>query len=290
MATKLWLGNDSGNEGDWDTAANFSPSGVPANGDTVILRDNSQGVTDGFDQSAVALAALYIDRSFTGDIGDDDNYLQIGSALVVLGEHDGPGSPSGSGRIKLDLGSATVATVISHYSGTPTDTGQAAIRLLADNASTSIEVIKGTLAVAPDPGETSTVGTITVAYDSQLTNDADVFIGDGVTLTTLSTKGGQTLLQCAATTVNASAGELTTRGSGAITTLNATGATVISNSTGTVTTVNISGGHVNTLKSSQARTFTTVKLEKGGKLSYDPNVLTITNKVDSDNAVSLTAA
>jgi hypothetical protein len=45
MATKLWVGTDSGNEGDYSTAANWSPSGVPVATDDVILA-NSSGCID----------------------------------------------------------------------------------------------------------------------------------------------------------------------------------------------------------------------------------------------------
>lgn len=289
MATKIWLGNDSGNEGDWSVAANFSPSGVPANSDDVYLENSSQDVSAGLDQSAVALDSLHIAQSYTGNIGDDDAYLQIGAGVVNIGRHYGPGSPAGSGRIKLDLGS-TAAAVVTYNSGSPADSNKPAIRLLADNAATTIEVRKGSVGIACETGETTTVGTITESYISRQASDADVFIGSGVTLTTLNKTGGDGVLECAATTVTNEGGNLITDGSGAIATLNAEGGEVISNSTGTITTCNIAtAGTADFLKSAAARTVTTMKLEAGGTLKYDPDVLTITNKVDSDNPVTLTA-
>jgi hypothetical protein len=36
-ATKTWVGGSSGHETDWNTAANWSPSGVPAGGDDVTI-------------------------------------------------------------------------------------------------------------------------------------------------------------------------------------------------------------------------------------------------------------
>jgi len=97
--------------------------------------------------------------------------------------------------------------------------------------------------------------------------------------------------RCAATTVTQKAGSLITEGSGAITTVNCRGGTMVSNSTGTITTLNIADGtgHVDFTKSRNARTVTTVKLEAGGSLSLDPDVVTLTNKVDSDLPVKLTA-
>ncbi|MCK5601059.1 hypothetical protein KAR91_04265 [Candidatus Pacearchaeota archaeon] len=288
MANKIWLGDDTGNEGKWATAANWSPAGVPVNSDDVYFENSSQDVTADWDQSAVTLDSLSIEQSYTGKIGDDSNYLQIGATIVNIGQHTGPGTPVGSGRLKIDLGSAA-STVVVHNTGSPADTNKPAVRLQANHANTTIEVRKGSGGVAVETGETTTVSKITISYVSQVNSDADVFIGPGVTLTTLEQTGGDCVLECAATTVNSSAGTLTTSGSGAITTLNAKGTTVNSSSSGTITTCNITGGTVDFTKSATARTVTTLKLESGGALKYDPNVLTITNKVDSDNPVTLTA-
>jgi len=289
MATKIWVGTDSGNEGDWSVAANWSPSGVPVNDDDVYLEDSSQSVTGGLDQSAVALASLNIAQSFTGQVGTSSAYLQVGAAAVRIGYHDGPGMPSGSSLIKLDLGSVTTAAVVIENSGSSSDSTEPPIYLKAAKAASTIEVRKGRVGIAWATGETSTVGTITVAYVSQQSTDADVYIGSGVTLTTLTQKGGDCILGCAATTVNAYGGTLYTVGSGAITTMNAKGATIYPNSTGTISDLIISGGTVDFTRSSATRTVTTAKLDAGGTLKRDPNVVTITNKVDSDNPVTLSA-
>lgn len=288
MATKIWVGTDTA--GDWSVAANWSPAGVPANDDDVYLVNSSQDVTAGLDQSAVALASYNQEQSYTGKIGDADNYLQIGASAVNIGQHYGPGSPAGSGRIKLDLG-ATAAVVVVYNTGSPADSNLPSVRLLANNAATTIEVRKGSVGIACETGETTTVGTITESYVSQQSSDADVFVGPGVTLTTLNKTGGDCVLECAATTVTNEGGDLVTTGSGAITTMHVKGGEVIPNSTGTITTCNINtAGYADFTKSAAARTVTTLKLEAGGKLKYDPDVLTITNKVDSDNPVTLTAA
>jgi hypothetical protein len=289
MAKKIWVGTDTGNEGDWATAANWSPSGVPASADDVYLEDSSQDVTEGFDQSAKALATLNIDQSYTGKIGDATSYLQIGAVKVNIGYHNGPDAPLGSPRIKLDLGSVTAATVVIENAGTSADSNKPPIRIKAANAATTIEVRKGKVGIAFNTGETTTIGTLTVSYVSQVNMDADVYVGAGVTLTTINHKGGDLYVSCGATTINSYAGLLYTIGSGAITTLNAKGGYITANSTGTITTLNITKGTADFLKSAAARTVTTLKLEAGGVLKYDPNILTITNNVDSDNAVILTA-
>ena len=289
MATKIWVGTDTGNEGDVATAANWSPSGVPTTADDVVFENSSQSVTEGFNQSTTVLSSLSIAQSYTGAIGDSDEYLEFGASAVKIGHHYGTGSPAGSGRIKLDLGTASsVVTVLN--SGTPTDANKNTIRLKAVSSSTEVHITKGSVGIASDAtGETSTVKTIHIGYDTNKKNDADLNVGPGVGLTNFYKTGGESLLGCAATLVEVSGGELTTYGSGAVATMTVTGGSVESNSTGTITALNVSGGAVDFTKSPAARTVTTVKLEAGGQLSYEPDVLTITNKVDSDNKVTLLA-
>lgn len=290
MATKIWLGNDSGNEGDWSVAANFSPAGVPVNDDDVYLEDSSQSVIAGLDQSAVALASLNIAQSFTGLIGTATAYLQIGASAVNIGYHYGPGSAVGSGMLKIDLG-ATAATIIVFNSGIPSDATEAAIKLLCNNAATTLEVRKGKASIATGTGETSTLGTINTSYITSITSDAKVYIGSGVTLTTLTKKGGYCLLLCAATTVSNYDGDLLTEGSGAIATLNAKDGTVVSNSTGTITNCNISDkGTVDFTKSAQPRTVTNCKVDDEGAVKADPNVITFTNGILSNEPVTLRAS
>jgi len=288
------------NEGpsDWSSTANWSGGALPggAADQDVYIEDSDVDILYGLDQSGIsnALDSLNIAQSYTGKIasngayGAAGDYLQIKTSALNIGYNHGPGNPAGSGRIKIDLGS-TACTVIIDNAGINTDTAKPSIRLLANNAATNIRVRKGKVGIAFEAGETATVGTITPSFVSQKTTDADVYIGPGVTMTTLDQTGGDVISQCAMTTATTGGGTLKTEGSGAITTMNVKGGTVTSNSTGTITTVNATGGTTDFTKSVAARTVTTLKIEAGATLKYDPNDLTITNKVDSDNPVKLTA-
>jgi len=281
MANKLWVGTDTGNEGNWSVAANWSPSGVPVNSDDVFLEFSSQDVDSGLAQAAVALATLNIAKSYTGKVGTSSAYLNIGAATVNIGQHNGPGTPAGSGRIKLDLDdtAATAATANVYNTGATADTGLPAVRLLFDSASAELNVYKGTVGVAVEAGETDTLGVVNASYVSQVSSDADVFIGPGVTLTTANQTGGDLVLECGVTTVTASAGTLKTSGSGAIATLNVSGGTTTSNSSGTITAANVTGGFLDLTKSAESRTITTLKLDAPGKVKFDPNIVTLTNQI-----------
>jgi fibronectin-binding autotransporter adhesin len=278
-ATKIWVSTD----GNWGTAASWSPSGVPANNDNVYLEDSAVSVTAGFSQSAVYLASLNIAQSYTGYVGDDVNYLSIGAVKVEIGYNNGPGSPAGSQRINLNL-DANCGSVVINDSGSPYTSTIPTILIKDINASSTLEVRKGKVGVAFKTGEVSTFSTITAATGSEVT------IGSGTTLTTYKQTGGDNTLLCAATTVTVDGGTLLINGTGAITTLTTTGGTVISNTSGVITTATTEIlGTLDLTKSTKARTITTCKLDSGGTLKYDPSVITLTNKVSSDAPVALKA-
>lgn len=269
----------------WDTITNWSTGAVPTGAQDVYIENFTGDILYGLNQSAIdVLTSLNIGQSFTGAIGVNGatgclgTYLQIKTTALNIGQHNGSGTPAGSGRIMIDLG-ATLSTVMINNSGSPLDSYKPTIRLKAAVNTTTINVKKGNVGLAYESGETSTVGTINISYVSQISSDVDFNIGAGVTLTTLTQIGGDVILSCAATTVTASAGTLRTDGAGAITTLNVKGGTTQSDSTGTITALNIYGGLVDFSKSAAARTVTTLKMDSPGKLKYDPAILTLTNKV-----------
>ncbi len=274
--------------GNWGGGASAA---IPVNADAVYLENSSQGMTAGLDQSAVALASLNIAQSFTGEIGTAAAYLQVGAALVNIGYHFGPGEAEGSAMIKLDLGSVTASTIIVYNAGISADSTRPAIRLKYVNVATTLEVRKGEVGVAIETAEVSTGSVISLGYVDNIESDAKVYIGAGVTLTTLTKKGGECLLRCAATTVNNYAGELVTEGTGAIITMNVYDGKVTSNSTGTITNLNISSkGTVDFTKSQQARTVTTPKIDDEAMVKYDPAVITLTAKFTSNRPVTLQAS
>lgn len=288
--TKIWLGNISGHEGAWDYATNWSPAGVPVATDNVYLENSSQSVLTGLDQSAVALGSLNIAQSFTGVIGTALAYLQITAAIVNIGYHFGPGQAAGSSLLKLDLGT-TAATIIVFNSGISADTTRPAIRLKYVNAATALEIRKGEVGIAIETGEVSTGSVITPSYVDNIESDAKVYIGSGVTLGTLTKKGGYCILRSAVTTIINYAGELVTEGAGAITTLTAKGGNVISNSTGTITNcVSNEKGTIDFTKSAQPRTVTNCTIDDEGAIKADPAVITFTNKVIFNKPTKLQAA
>ena len=288
MATCIWLGDDAGNEGDWSVAANWD-GGVPGNGDDAVLQHSSQSVTAGLAQGAIDLASLRIDQSFTGQIGDADTYLVIGSSVVTIGEAKGESSPpAGSSMIKLNLDTTATAVTV-HNTGVSAESGRQALRLLLTNAANVVSVLKGSVSIAADAGETSQLATLNISYVDSVESDADVVVGSGVTVATVQKTGGSLALQCAVTTLTNRAGSVRTSGTGVITAVNMHAGSADLNSTGTITTLNGFGGAVDTTESLAGRTITTLNIYAGFSIKYDPAIVAITNKPSPAEPVNLIA-
>jgi hypothetical protein len=287
---------------DWSSGGNWDTGLAPGNAasQNVYIGDWVGDILYGLDQSGIAntLSSLNFDRSFTGKLGVEGatgysgTYLEIKASKVDIGQHYGSGSPLGSARLMIDTG-VVISTITVHHAATPL-TYKPAVRLLAAAAPTVAHVRKGSVGFAFDPWETATIGTINETFVNQVNTDADVFIGSGVTLTTLTKKAGDCTIGCAATTVTNEAGDLIVRGAGAVTTMNIFGGNATCDSTGTISTLNIKGsGVADFTKSTAARTVTDVKLDPRGKIKYDPAIVTITNgvqTVSSSGDTSIAAA
>jgi len=298
----------------WGTATNWSDGSAPGDGDTVIIADSSVNICWGLAQDDVELGKLDIRKTYTGKIGLDytrfatsangatysstpkreyrEDYLTIDSALVEIGEHVGPGTPAGSGRIKLDLGSYAAAVTVHGTASISSETGRYAVRLLCDNAATTLDVryAPAGVAVANEiPGETSTIGSVRVTDTSATSR---VVLGDGVTITTWEQWGGTNVLAAAATvtTVSVYGGDLVVEGDDyTITTLNVYAGTVRDNhdAAGTaITTANIYGGTLDGAQSTTARTWATVNHYAGALLRRNSGI-TITTWSPTSAVVSI---
>jgi len=176
---------------DWNVAANWSANTVPVSSDTVYIGDTDSSILYGLDQSAVTLAALHIEQTFSGFIGlprtnSDgapyteyrDQYLQIGATTLFIGDKEGDGSD----RIKINLGSVQ-STVLITDSGDGEDANTPAILLLGTHASNVININRGSLGVAYFPTEVSTIATLRQAFFDDAADDTTVYLGAGVTIT-----------------------------------------------------------------------------------------------------------
>jgi Ni,Fe-hydrogenase III small subunit len=278
MATKVWVGTDSGNEGDYGTAANWSPSGVPIAGDDVIIANTSQSITGTLDQSAVALTSIIIDQSFTGVIGSSaSDFLQIASATAVIGQRRGNiGTFTGSKRLNLDFGSSTACQVeIYGTASTAQDTNRTPCRIQAANASTDIKVHNGSVSVSDDSDDTSTVGDIVV-------KGGTVTAGAGMTLSNVTVTAGTCNVYSSIATLATVKGGVLNMYDGVsantIATCTVSDSGIVNHyATGTITTLNCNGGTTDLTGNNDAKTVTTVNLDRDATLVIDTSVVTLTN-------------
>lgn len=280
MAIKTWLGTVTASLGDWSVAGNWSPSGVPVNGDDVFLDNSIQSVAAGFSQGAVLLASLTITNTFTGSIGDALTYLAIGASQVDIGKAIGSDrTAKGSQFIKLNLGTDAAQIRVHESKKTGTDPNLPPIQILAVNAATDLFVTGGVVGVAVGPAEVSTLGDATISAGPGKKTSPSMTIGLGATITNVDIAEGDSFLLSTPTTLTVTGGTVTTQADGAITTANVQGGKLISNSTGIITTLTIDrSGEVDFLKSSEVRTVTILNLGVG-VLNLDKDVVTLTNDI-----------
>lgn len=134
----------------WDTAANWLPSGVPANGDDVRFEIGSTDCLYGLSQAAVTLDSLWVMQGFGGAIGlprvNENVYLEYRTRELTIGITDlrvGDGE-EGTGPRKVAINTGTVATTITvRNSGDSSEPNVPCVIWRGDNVSNLIYVDDG---------------------------------------------------------------------------------------------------------------------------------------------------
>jgi len=225
---------------DFSTAANWSGGAVPTTGDDVIFENSSIDCLYGLAQSGSTLTSLTIYQNYTGKIGLPERnasgyaeyrttYLTISATNIRIGE--GPGS--GSGRIKINVGSVA-CTLNVFNTGATAEVGLAAVLWKGTSASNAVNVNKGTVDVAILAGETADVsGGLKVGFVSNKQGDSTVRCGTGVTFNAVVQNGGALETHSNISSVTCTDGEHNIL-AGAISALVIRGGIVRYNSTGTL--------------------------------------------------------
>lgn len=212
MADRYWKGGDGTFPNDWNTAANWSPAAVPSAGEDVYIVGNSDGSTqypiDGYDASATALGNVYIDETYTKNIGDynsgSPSYLKLafgsGKKLTVKGK-------TAAQQIWIEVAGSNSADFFVNSFGTIADTAYASQGIhLKETGTGSINhlvVSAGTLSFEGgglttadiDGGtviinSTSSFGTLRTSAGS---NSPTIYIEEGGGIPTTMTFGGGTM-------------------------------------------------------------------------------------------------
>lgn len=271
--TGTWssTGNTTNNSGvnDYATGRNWQNDAKPAAAENVVVGVGTVDLLYSLNQSSVAIGDFRVEKGCKSKIGRFENglphYLRIDPDLFRC-EYSGQ-------RALFDIGAAAISPYI-WADGSPELTGRYVVGIKGSAIST-LEIAKGSVAIAQFLADTATITTLRIGYDTTQASDANVLVGAGTTLTTLDMAGGQCKTLCGFTTGKILAGAtLTTEGSGAITTLYVYG-TAYPNSSGTITTL-YAYGTVDFTKDRRARTITDLYLKPGCTVRIHQNI-TVTN-------------
>jgi len=269
MASIYWLGTST----DTSTAGNYSGGSLPTTGDDLALLPEYTGAItqNTYSLQSIAIGDFSVHPGNTSTIGSFSAYLKLDPDSFTF---------SGTGQAFIDLQSAAIdATVNGSYK--TSEPGKRGL-YLKGSAIATLHVSGGDVGLAFIHGETSTATNVKI--DSGTLN-----LGSGATVTNATIHGGTLTTACNIATLNVHGGTVYLDEASAITTLNLYQGTVIHRGTGTITTATITGGVLD-MDGTQSRTITTLKINPGGAINYDPGVVTITNKSDPDTPISITTS
>lgn len=275
--TGTWsnTGNTTASSGpyDWNTRANWVENVLPVNADNVTL-DGSYAICYGL-VTGLALGSFSALGSYSGAVGKQGQYLQFTCTSFYW---------AGTGKAFVNIGSSAIAPrIIQSASANYPASG---IYLLG-TAMTTLSLEGGSLDFA-GTGQASTATTIQMVNNTAAPR---IKVGSGATVTNLDMDTGTAEIGCALSTLTADGGTLTTIGSGTVGTMTNNGCDIVSNSGGTITTLNANGGTTDFSQSQVSRTVTTMNIQKGATVVYDPAVVTVTSKpVPVSNAGPVTVS
>ena len=255
----------------WSVAANWSGSTVPVTGDTVYFENCDVDCLYGIDQSAVTLAAMRVEKTYTGEIGlpnqNANGYREYRTKDLAIGITDG-WFVGGGGRYRINTGSIQTTLRIDG-TGSSNELDLPAMLWRGTNANNVVSINKGSLGIALFAGETATVATLTTGQIDSQDSDVDLELSSGVSLTTFNCNGGEIEMDCGCTTLTQTGGSIT-HTSGNITTLTVLSGNFYPRGSSTYTTTVIgAGGLIDNTANTQSPTFTTITINGGGSL-YDP--------------------
>ena len=255
MALNAWI--CPGTEGSWGDVNNWLLGIIPIDTHDVQFGSWSQAdVVDGFNQTGVDLASLWIQPAYGGDIGSAANALLIDAVKV---RHEG----SGLLHFKNDGSSPTIVIDSPNRD-------QAAI--IDGTGVTSLMAKRGVINVAASAGDV----TLIVSYTYSPGEDAIVTLPASANkLAALYMTGGIVTsfrdIQASLTSTEpmVAGGQLFTEGTAASASIVVAGGYWVNNSTGTFAATTILGGTVDATQKLGTRVMTMVQIHGGDFLYSD---------------------
>lgn len=151
----------------WDTAANWIPSGVPANGDDVRFEIGNSDCLYGLLQTAVTLASLHVAMSWRAKLGlprqNPGEYVEYRTCELTAGVTSlivGIGDGSGPSKVAVNTGAVQTAITV-RGSGGSSDSGQPAVLWRGSHASNAATILGGEFGSAPYSDQSAVLATFT---------------------------------------------------------------------------------------------------------------------------------
>lgn len=291
MPDSEWIGGASGATQDPNTAGNWNPSGVPGSGvDLHFTPRATMYPVDGHDFSAVSggFGKVRVYKGFSKAMGSQGTAFKFACSAFEF---------EGEGESHIDLHNSAIDAIIANTTSAPA-TGRYAFNLRGATALARLIARKGSIGIAPTPGDSVTVTDIQTTYEGAKDSDVAMKIALGTALTNLIQDGGKVDLWVAATLVEVYNGTFWSLGNATkLTTLKNKGGICYPNNTNpggdvAIGTLVTNAGITDFTKSSEARTCTSwdknVLGNAEAQMIYDPDVLTITNNNDPTDPMNIT--
>jgi len=265
----------------WDNVDNWSLGVLPVDADALTAENCDVPILYNINQSLITPASFKLNASFQAAIGlpewSEAGYREYRRRDLALGNAAdaqtitidiGRGEGAGCLLIRLDTGDARVTGSV-YQTSTSSQTNLPTIMWKGTHASNSWRIQRGSFGAAVLANEVATIATLNIDwYDSQ-EQDAQVVIGSGVTLTTITKSGGSLVTYAGFTTLSQESGETVVH-SGTPGTVTLRGGSYVHNTIGNYTLLTVYDAIADFSKSTQTLTGTNTTLYKDATF-LDPN-------------------
>jgi hypothetical protein len=244
---------------------------VPVAGQHVRFAVDSATPSAGLDQSSVALGDFIVEEGCQATFGSTAlGYLHIDPDRFEF---------SGNGAARINLNAAAIPVQVYRTAGV--QTGERGL-YLRGSALTVVNIMGGSVGLASLPGETSTATTVRVMGGSR--EPANVWLGNGLTLTNLHQFSGESRVRCNVTTTILYDGKMWLEENAALTTITQHAGECVYQSSGNITTHNLYGGTLDEQKSGATRTISTLNKYRGSwQILRNKEAVTHTTETPQDS-------
>lgn len=296
----------------FDNVDNWSGGAVPVDADDIVFDFGNVDCKYGLpvDATDINPASITVTMDYTGKIGlpeinRDSNsassqYVEYRARAPIFDYNNststvlniGGGSGSGSPMMNFEfLGDCLTVVTVTGTGQPQTGVSNYALNIWGPNnaSAMTLNVQKGSVAIAPSPGQTASIAAINMGWVASQENDAKVFVGSGATLgsTAIVVDGGELILEATPSvttpTIVQTGGKIySSLPSGeTVTSVTVTGGVFYADGGATITTLSVgSTGVFDCRRTANAITVSNALLYRGASVHDPRRRVTWTNGLD----------